>query len=70
MKDGSFKTVDNLGMAASGKYTLLENGKVRFEIVRQGSPSEIVKGKLSVREDELTISFEDGHEVERYRRVK
>jgi hypothetical protein len=69
-KDGSFKAVDNQGMAVGGKYTLLENGNVRFEIAHQGSPSEIVIGKLSVREDELTISFKHGNEVERYRRVK
>ena len=64
------KAVDNQGMAVGGKYTLLENGNVRFEIAHQGSPSEIVIGKLSVREDELTISFKHGNEVERYRRVK
>ena len=69
-KDGSFKAVDNQGMAVSGKFTLLENGNVRFEIVHKGSPSEIVIGKVFVREDELTISFEQGHEVDRYRRVK
>jgi hypothetical protein len=69
-KDGSFKAVDNMGMAVSGKYTLLENGTVRFEIVHQGSSSEMVTGKLSVREDDLTLSFKHGNEVERYRRVK
>lgn len=69
-KDGSFKAVDNQGMAVSGKYTLFENGNVRFEIAHPGSSSEIVIGKLSVREDKLTISFKNGHEVERYRRVK
>ena len=69
-KDGSFKAVDNQGMAVSGKYTLFENGNVRFEIAHPGSSSEIVIGKLSMREDRLTISFKNGHEVERYRRVK
>ncbi|MFH1625042.1 MAG: hypothetical protein ABID54_07780 [Pseudomonadota bacterium] len=69
-KDGSFKAVDNQGMAVGGKCMLLENGNIRFEIAHQGSPPEIVIGKLSVREDELTISFKHGHEVERYRRVR
>jgi len=69
-KDGSFKTVDNMGMAAVGKYTLLEDGSVRFEIARQGSSPEILIGKLSVRGDDLTISFKNGNEVERYRRVR
>ncbi len=69
-KDGSFKAIDNQGMAVGGKYTLHENGIVKFEIANQGSSSEIVAGKLSVREDELTITSARGNEVERYRRVK
>jgi hypothetical protein len=69
-KDGAFKAVDNQGMAVSGKYSLHENGMVRFEIANQGSSPEIVTGTLSVREDELTITSARGNEVERYRRVK
>jgi hypothetical protein len=69
-KDGSFKAVDNQGMVVSGKYTLLKDEKVRFEISHPGSSSEIVTGKLSVRKDELTLSSEEGKEVERYRKVK
>ncbi len=69
-KDGSFKAVDNQGMAVSGKYTLLKDGKVRFEISQQGSSSEIVTGKISIQKDELTLSSEEGKEVERYRKVK
>ena len=42
-KDGTFKAVDNQKMAVKGKYSLSENGNIRFEIFRQGSPSEIVK---------------------------
>jgi hypothetical protein len=70
LEDGSFKAVDNLGMAVSGKYTLLGNERIRFEIGHQGSSSEMIEGKLSIQEDELVISFEKGMEVERYRRVK
>jgi len=70
LEDGSFKTVDNMGMAVSGKYTLLGNGNIRFEIVHQGSSKEIVEGKFSMQEDELVISFGKGKEVERYKRVK
>jgi hypothetical protein len=68
-KDGSFKAVDNQGMVVGGKYSLHKDGVVRFEIANEGS-SEIVTGKLSVREDELTITSARGNEVERYRRVK
>lgn len=70
LEDGSFKAVDNMGMAVSGKYTLLGNENIRFEISHQGSSKEIVEGKLSTQEDELVISFGKGNEVERYKRVK
>ena len=69
-KDGSFKAVDNQGMAVSGKYSLRKDGVVRFEIANQRSSSEIVTGKLSVREDEMTITSEHDNEVERYRRME
>ena len=57
-------------MAVSGKYTLIEPGNVRFEIFRQGSPSEIVNGTFSLQGDVLTFTSADGKEVERYKREK
>ena len=69
-EDGSFKAVDNQKMAVSGKYSLGEHGNIRFEIFRQGSPSEIVKGKYSVQGDILTVKSADGKEIQRYRRQK
>ena len=69
-KDGTFKAVDNQKMAVNGKYTLSEHGNVRFEIFRQGSPSEIVNGKYSVQGDILTFSSADGEEIEKYKREK
>lgn len=69
-KDGSFKAVDNQGMAVSGKYTLLKDEKVKFEILYPGSSPDIVTGKLIVRKDELILSSEEDKETERYRRVK
>jgi len=70
LEDGSFKAVDNMGMAVSGKYTLLGNGYIRFEIAHSGSSKEIIEAKFSMREDELVISFEKGKEVIRYNRAK
>ena len=67
-RDGTFKAVDNQKMAVSGKYTLSEHGNVRFEIFRQGAPSEIVNGKYSVQGDILTFTSADGREIERYKR--
>ena len=69
-KDGTFKAVDNQGMAVKGKYTLIEPGNVRFEIFRQDSPSEIVNGTFSLQGDVLTFTSADGKEIERYRREK
>ena len=69
-KDGTFKAVDNQKMAVKGKYTLIEPSNVRFEIFRQGSPSEIVIGKYSMQGDILTFTSADGKEIERYKRGK
>ena len=69
-KDGTFKAVDNQGMAVSGKYTLSENGNVRFEIEREDSSPEIVGGKISVRGEILTLISGDGSEVDRYERER
>ncbi len=68
--DGTFNAVDDMGMAVSGKYTLEENGTIRFEIVHKGSAPEIVEGKLSERSNELTFSSADDKKVETYKRVK
>jgi hypothetical protein len=57
-------------MAVSGKYTLSENGNARFEIPRQGSSSEIVNGKYSVKGDMLTFTSADGKEIQKYKREK
>ena len=56
-------------MAVSGNYTLSENGKVRFEIAREGSSPEIVSGKISVRGEDLTLISGDGSEVDKYKRI-
>jgi hypothetical protein len=69
-KDGTFKAVDNQGMAVRGKYTFNRNGNVRFEIERQGASPEIINGTISVRGDELTVTSVDGKDVERYRKAK
>jgi hypothetical protein len=69
-KDGTFKAVDNQEMAVGGKYTLSENGIVRFEIFRHGSPYEIVKGKYSMQGDILTFTSADGKEILEYKREK
>jgi hypothetical protein len=69
-EDGTFKAIDNQKMAVSGKYSLSEQRNIRFEIFRQGSPSEIVTGKYSLQGDILTLTSADGKEIQRYRRQK
>jgi hypothetical protein len=67
-KDGTFKAVDNEGMSVNGKYSLLQNGNIRFEVTRIGSSPDIIKRKISIMGDELTFSSLDGRDIERYRR--
>lgn len=69
-EDGTFKAIDDQKMAVSGKHSLNGHGNIRFEIFRQGSPSEIVTGKYSVQGDILTFTSADGKENQRYRRQK
>ena len=69
-KDGTFKAVDNQGMAVSGKYTLFKDGNLRCEIQQGGSSREVVNLTISIKGDELTLSSSDSSEVERYRRDK
>jgi len=69
-KDGTFKAVDNQGMAVKGTYTLIEPGNVRFEIFRQDPAPEIVGGIFSLQGEVLTVTSEDGKEIERYMREK
>jgi hypothetical protein len=67
--DGSFHTVDDMGMAASGKYALQEDGRIRFEIMREGSPPEILEGRFARRGKELILNYTRPEETERYRRL-
>jgi hypothetical protein len=67
--DGTFRTVDDIGMAASGKYALQGNGRIRFEIVREGSSPEILEGRFTLRGGELTLSYTHPGETEIYGRL-
>lgn len=72
MKDGSFRAVDNMGMAVSGNYSLDDDGNAKFEIIHQGaSPEiEIITARITLQGDDLTIEFADTGEVEKYRRQR
>jgi hypothetical protein len=69
-KDGTFKAVDNEGMSVTGKYFLLNNGNIRFEVTRIGSSPDIINGKIEIGRDELMFRSLDGREIERYRRER
>jgi len=69
-RDGTFRAVDNQGMAVSGTYALQENGNARFEIEREDSSPEIVTGKIFMRGEELTLISGDGKKVNRYKRER
>ena len=69
-RDGTFNTVDDMGMAVSGKYTLREKDKIVFEIEHQDTSPEIMKGKITLRGDDLMLTSEDEREVMTYKRAK
>jgi hypothetical protein len=66
-KDGTFKAVDNQGMAVSGRYTLLKDGHLRCEIQQKGGAGEVVNLTISIKGDELTLTSSRDKEVEIYR---
>ena len=69
-EDGTFKAVDNEGMAVAGKYTLVEHGRIKFAIQHEKTPEEIVSLGFAINGDELTLTPSDGGQVERYRKVE
>jgi len=69
-RDGTFKAVDNQGMAVSGQYTLSEDGDLRCEIEQNGGSQEVVHLTISIRGDELTLASPGDRDVERYRRER
>jgi hypothetical protein len=68
--DGTFKAVDNQGMAVSGKYTLSKDGRLRCEIRHEGGSEEVVDLMISIKGDELTLTSTGSSGAERYRREK
>jgi hypothetical protein len=69
-KDGTFKAVDNQGMAVSGKYTLSEDGHLQCEIQQEQGVAERVNLIISIRGDELTLTSPGDTKVEIYRRER
>ena len=69
-KDGTFKAVDNQGMAVSGQYALLKDGHLKFEILHRDGTEEILDLTFSIKGDELTLTSPNDSEVERYRRER
>ncbi len=69
-KDGTFRAVDNQGMAVSGRYTLLKEGHLRCEIQQKEGSGEVVNLTVSIKGDELTLTSSRGREVEIYRRER
>ncbi len=70
-KDGTFRAVDNQGMAVSGKYNLPGDGHLRCEIQRNEGGLEVVTLMISVKGDELTLTSEgDDDATERYKRER
>jgi len=69
-KDGTFKAVDNQGMAVSGRYTLFKDRHLRCEIQQKGGAGEVVNLTISIKGDELTLTSSSDRKVEIYRRER
>ena len=69
-KDGTFKAVDNQGMAVSGRYSLLKDGHLRCEVQQKGGVGEAVDLTISIKGNELTLTSSRDREVEIYRRER
>ena len=69
-KDGTFKAVDNQGMAVSGRYALFKDGHLRCEIQQKDGAGEVVNLKILIKGDELTLTSSSDREVEIYRRER
>jgi hypothetical protein len=68
--DGTFKAVDNQGMAVSGTYTLFKDGNLTCEIQHDGAAEEVVNLLIAIKGDELTVTSSGSSEAERYKREK
>jgi hypothetical protein len=66
--DGTFRAVDNQGLVVTGTYAMSRDGTLTCEIPRDGASSEIVRLKISVNGDEMTLARAASRHVERYRR--
>jgi hypothetical protein len=68
--DGTFTVIDIMGMQVSGHYTLHSYEKIQFEINSSDSVIETIKGSLTVQGDELILSFDEGKEVLKYKKIQ
>jgi hypothetical protein len=57
-------------MAVSGKYILLNDGNLRFEIQQKGGAGGVVNLTISIKGDELRLTSSSDREVEIYRRER
>ena len=69
-QDGTFTVIDNMGMIASGSYTILAKGKIRLLIRHQNFDDEIIIGNFAVQGDELILTLDDDKEVLTYKKSK
>ena len=69
-QDGTFRAVDDMGMAVVGTYALKTNGRIRFEIKHQDASTETITGTLAVRENELILTLDGNKEAMRHKRIQ
>jgi len=67
--DGTFTAVDNQGMSVSGTYQLMGDGRARFDIAHPDGSPETIRGRVSLREEILSVISDGDGKGERYRRA-
>ncbi len=68
-ENGTFRAVDNQGMAVSGKYSLRKDGSLRCEIPLDGG-MEVIDLLITIRGDELAVTSSGSTGVEIYMRER
>lgn len=64
--DGVFHAVDNEGMPVSGKYRLVGEDGIQFEVRHGGQETEVIDAKVVREAGQLTLTFPGEGAVETY----
>lgn len=75
---GEVVVTDNLSATVTGRYEIEDDGSIRLELTGsdilrdsiQPTPKTIIRARVELAGDELTLLFDGGRATERYRRIR